>query len=429
MGGIIPAAMSDPQRERAVWSAELRAGGEYLVAVARRFFEDRSLQTAGSLTFTTLLALVPLLTVALALSTAFPVFEHAVAALQKFAVENLLPATGSAHAISEQIVAFTRKAGRLTALGLAFLAVTAIMLMLTIDEAMNRIFRVLRPRPLAQRLLTYWSVLTLGPVLIGASLSMSSFLVGQSLGMLPRLGWLADLVLRTLPVAFTCAAFTMLYLVVPYRRIEVRHALAGGLMASLTFELTKRGFALYILHFPTYAMIYGAFAAVPIFLVWVYVSWVVVLAGATITAMLPAYHAAKAERQRPPGADLVDALEVLGALAKAQASGEVPMLTQIAHRVRLLPYRCERVLERGVRLGWTAKTERDAWLLARDAASIRLADVYRAFVLDPEPHARVAAKAYERLAAPLSAHWKHVDADLDLNLKQFAEQSSHSRGA
>lgn len=401
---------------------EARAAWEFCVAVARRFYEDRSLQTAGSLTYTTLLSLVPLITVALALSTAFPVFDHVIGALEAFIVGNFLPETGGGKAVMEQLNAFTASAGRLTAIGIAFLAVTAIMLMLTIDEAMNRIFRVLRPRPYAQRLIMYWAVLTLGPVLIGASLSMTSFLVGSSLGLLD-LGWLTEAVLRAMPFLFTCAAFTLLYVVVPYRRIETRHALVGGIVAGMIFEFAKRGFALYVASFPTYTLIYGAFAAAPIFLLWVYLSWLVVLFGATITALLPAFREARAESGGSPGRDLVDALAVLNALARAQTEGRVLSINRIAAQVKLLPYRCERVLERAAALGWSAKTEKDGWLLARDAEAIRLADIYGAFVLDPDAHGPDSGSA-PRLSAPLAEHWKHVQADMSLTLRQLAHEET-----
>ena len=380
-----------------------------------RFVEDRGIQTAGSLTFTTLLSLVPLLTVALSLATAFPVFREGTTALQSYVVENFLPEAGGAKVIVAQINEFTAKAGQLTAIGLAFLGVTAIMLMLTIDESMNRVFRVHRPRPLAQKLLMYWGVLTLGPVLIGMSLSLTTFLVGASLGLM-RMGTLAHDILRGVPFLFTWAALTLIYLVVPNRRIVLWHALVGAFCAGVAFEATKRGFALYLEKFPTYTLIYGAFATLPIFLLWVYLSWLIVLIGATITAMLPAFTAEDDERDRPPGSALQDALAVLGGLARAQTSGEVVPLTRLARRVRRMPYRCESVLERCAALGWVVRTERDAWLLAREADSIRVADVYRAFVLQPE--------ALAGNAPELSEHWKHVESDLGMNLKEFAQRGA-----
>src|SRR5690606_22387968 len=201
----------------------LRDLAEFGAAVAHRFNDERAMQTAASLTYTTLLSLVPLFTVALAAATAFPVFDEAVNALQKFVFENFLPSTRGVETIAEQIRVFTENAGRLTAIGTIFFAVTAIMLMLTVDDALSRIFRVQRRRPLSQQVLMYWGVLTLGPVLIGASLSTTSFAVGISLGML-NLDFIAEAVLRVLPFVFTCAAFTLLYAVVPYRYVELRHA-------------------------------------------------------------------------------------------------------------------------------------------------------------------------------------------------------------
>jgi len=360
---------------------DIRALLEFCLALARRFREDRGIQTAGSLTFTTLLALVPLVTVAVALSTAFPVFDQAMEALKGYVSGQLLPDGGAK--VTQQFSAFAAKAGRLTAIGIAFLAVTALMLILTVDEVMNRIFRVQRRRMLAQRLLMYWAVLSLGPLLIGASLSMTSFLVGSSLGYLD-LGWLTRGVLGLLPFLFTCAALTMLYLVVPYRRIDLRHALIGAVLAGLLFEAAKRGFALYITKFPTYTLIYGAFAAVPIFLLWLYLSWVVVLLGATLTAMLPAYGGALGGMADSPGRELMNAVTVLRILARARHAEGALALTQIARRAKLPPERCEHVLERCAAQGWAARTDRDNWLLARDANSIALAQVVRAFAIDAE---------------------------------------------
>jgi len=358
-----------------------RGFAEFFVGVWRRFAQERGLQTAASLTYTTLLSLVPLFTVALAMSTAFPVFDEAVEALQEFVFENFLPDARGVDTIAEQITSFTANAGRLTAIGIGFFAVTAVMLMLTIEDAMNGIFKVQRSRSLLQRVLMYWAVLTLGPVLIGVSLSMTSFAVGASLGAV-NLDILAEAMLRVLPFVFTCAALMLLYSVVPYRHVPWRHALAGGILAAIAFEAAKRGFALYLARFPTYALIYGAFATIPIFLVWVYVSWLVVLAGAALTAMLPAYHLA--ERKSVPGADFADALAVLGALARAHADGRAVSLRRLIAQLRLMPHRCESILERSRRLGWAARTESDGWVLARDADSIRVADLYREFVVDFE---------------------------------------------
>ena len=379
-----------------------RGPAEFVMAVTRRFHEDRAAQAAGSLTFTTLLSVVPLLAVALSLSTSFPVFDEAINTLQLFLFENFLPDADGVETISEQLLSFIDQAGRLTAIGLAFLVVTAVMLMLTIDDALNRIFRVRRRRPLAHKIIVYWSVLTLWPVLIGASISLTTYLVGN-----------ASMLLRLVPFAFTWTALTLLYILVPYRHVEVLHAAAGGLLAGAAFEAAKRGFALYLANFPTYTLIYGAFAALPIFLLWMYVSWLVVLGGAVFTAMLPGYRVIALERNRVPGRELNEALDILAVLSRAQDGGYVLPLTRIAAQAEVMPDRCETVLERCAELGWVAKAEKDGWVLARDADTIRLADIYRAFVLDPD-------LTGERLAE----HWKHIDASLGASLRQLSAKET-----
>jgi membrane protein len=183
------------------------------------------------------------------------------------------------------------------------------------------------------------------------------------------------------------------------------------LLAGIAFEIAKRAFAVYLANFPTYTLVYGAFAALPLFLVWVYVSWLVFLAGATFTALLPGYRVITTERKRARGRELTEALDVLGVLVRAQDAGQVLPLTRIAGRAGVMPHRCELALEHCAGLGWVAKTEKDGWVLSRDADTIRVADIYRAFVLDPE-------LTGERLAE----HWKHVDVSLGETLRQVSEK-------
>jgi membrane protein len=348
-------------------------------AMAQRFREERALQTAGSLAYTSLLSMVPLFTVALAIASAFPVFSNAIETLQTFLFDNVLPDAPGLDAVTEQIDSFTRNAGRLTAIGIVGFMVTAVMLMLTIDNALNRIFRVQRRRSLVQNVFIYWTVLTLGPVLIGVSLSLTTMGLAGSLG-IETLDLMARMLLRGLPFLFTCAALALLYGVVPARRVELRHALTGGIVAGIGFELAKRAFALYLQQVPTYALIYGAFATIPLFLIWLYVSWVVVLAGAVFTAMLPAYYA-KPEAIAP-GERLAEALGALSILARAHGEGRVLALNAIARELRAQPYRCEQVLMRAAARGWVARSDKESWVLARDAGSIRVAELYQEFVFD-----------------------------------------------
>src|SRR5258706_14246253 len=305
----------------------LPASLEFCAAIVRRFREERALQTSGSLTFTTLLSLAPLLAVVLAVASAFPAFEKAVAAFQAFVLQNALPETPGLQRFVDQIGSFSRNAGRLTAIGLGAFAVTAVMLMLTIDNTINRIFRVQRRRTVLQNVLMYWAVLTLGPVLVGGSLTITSYVMGASLGFI-HADDPAGLALRALPFMLTCTALILVYGIVPARRVEWKHAIAAGIASGVAFELAKRGFALYLTHVPTFRLVYGAFATIPVFLLWVYVSWVVVICGAIVTSMLPGWRG-KSDHDRAPGQHFADAVGSLAMLARADAGGRLVSINPI----------------------------------------------------------------------------------------------------
>ncbi|HEX2649986.1 MAG TPA: YihY family inner membrane protein [Burkholderiales bacterium] len=390
----------------------------FLRAAWNRTYEDRCLQVAGDLTYTTLLAIVPLAAVTLAALSAFPVFAQWAGKVDDLIMRDLLPEAAGV-AILAYLRQFAAQAAQLTALGLGLLVVTSLMLMMTIERAFNQIFRVSRARPIAQRLLIYWAVLTLGPILIGASVSMTSYLVSTSLGFARGLPIAGEALLRGVPVLLTCGAFTLLYLFVPNRHVRVRHALIGGFLAGLVFELMKRGFALYIAHFPTYTLIYGAFAVVPIFLVWLYFSWVTVMLGASITALLPGYRFSD-PRRSAPGRRFFSALEVLAELAAAQRRGGAVPLYLLARQAGLAPESCERLLERMAELGWVARLPAERWMLARDAGQLTVADVHRVFVFDPDSLADMP----ERLAGSriAEAHRALLSGALAVPLEELSAQ-------
>lgn len=397
---------------------ELHQLSRFLLHVARRFNEDRCLQIASSLTFTTLLALVPLVTIALTLMSVFPFFSDLGKQIHGFLLANMLP-DKAGKVITAYIEQFSGRAGQLTAVGTAALAVTAFMTMFTIEQAFNSIWRVSRRRPVAQRILMYWAVLTLGPILIGASLSITSFVIGASLGVARQVPLAEEAILRLVPFVFTCAAFTLLYYVVPNRPVEPRHALIGGLLAAVAFEFMKRGFAVYIAKFPTYTLVYGAFAAIPIFLLWIYFSWVVIVAGALITALAPDFGVLRDSTGRFSGSGFEEALALLLVLAQAQRGPEILELRQIAQRVALTRDRAETILERMTTLGWLAKSAGDRYVLAYDPEKLRVADVYRQFVLEERGFTisgrnRVLDGLVERLAA-------HADEALDVSLRKLLE--------
>src|SRR5688572_28905149 len=220
--------------------------------IVRRFYDDRCMQIASSLTFTSLLALVPIITVALTVITAFPVFGEVTAALQTFLLENMMPA--SADTVFSYTQKFTQNAAKLTTVGIVSLFVTSVMLLLTLDGAFNAIWRVKRPRPIVQRVLVYWMLLTVGPVLIGASLSLTSWLVSQAVGLVHSVPGAGRVLLTIVPIMLTATAFSLLYVAMPNRRIRLKDAITGGLLAAIGFEVMKRSFALYVANFPTYTL-------------------------------------------------------------------------------------------------------------------------------------------------------------------------------
>ena len=268
--------------------AFLQALWKFVRKVAKRFEQDRCQRVAGALSFTTMLAIVPLTAVMLAVLSLAPGFSSWMNVIQDFIYSNFVPAAGEV--VQKYLTQFASKAGRLTAVGLLFLVVTAIMLMATIEQALNDIWRVANTRKLVHRFLAYWALLTLGPILVAGSLTLTS-----KFFMLPFLGraevtFLREVLDVVLPLVFEFGAVVLLYTVVPNVRVLWRNALAGGLFAAVLLEVAKHVFAASMKTFTSYQVIYGAIAALPIFLVWIYISWVIILLGATVTATLSGWH-------------------------------------------------------------------------------------------------------------------------------------------
>ncbi|MGA2550440.1 MAG: YihY family inner membrane protein [Burkholderiaceae bacterium] len=234
----------------------------------RRASDERIAQIAGSLTFTTVLSVVPLVTIVFAVLSALPVFAQMQEGLRNLLLQNLMPASVS-DSIFRYLNQFVAKARGLTLVGVGFLAVTSVSTMLTIDGALNTIWRVRHPRPLYQRVLVYWAILTVGPILLALSLTLTSYLISTSAGLVNRPPPFISFLINFVPWVVLTFAYAGLYVYVPNRPVEWRDALIGGLIGASAFELAKRGFAIYIASFPSYTIIYGALAALPIFLLWV----------------------------------------------------------------------------------------------------------------------------------------------------------------
>ena len=270
-----------------IWLTQGRA---FLAYVLKRFVDDRCLGIAATLSYTSLLALVPMAAIAFAILAVFPVFEGVREEIQAFVFENFVPDTGER--LAEHFDGFVDNARGLTTVGIAGLVVTATLLLATIGSTLNTIFRVARPRRLLSRLLVYAFVITLGPLVLGASVSLATnipalaeaagidaFTGLSGTGLYGRLAWLV-------PVLIVVGAFSLLYAMVPNRTVRWRDAIAGGMAAGILFSALRLAFAVYLVTFPVYRTLYGALAVVPIFLVWMYLSWAAVLFGAVLTASL-----------------------------------------------------------------------------------------------------------------------------------------------
>lgn len=408
------AESADGSAERSLTRAEAK---DLVRFALRRLREERLPQVAGSLTFTTTLALVPLLTIVLAIFTMFPVFGQVRTMIDAWFVQNLMP-PAIASTISGNLTQFASKAKGLSALGAVALLFTTAMTMSLIERVFNQLWSVRQPRPWTQRLLVYWALITLGPLLFGASLSFTSQLVDVTGGLERDASLLATLAFTLASIAVTTGGYTLLYVAVPNRHVAWRDAFWGALAAAIAFEVAKRVFGLFIRQFPTYAIIYGALAALPLFLVWIYVTWMITLVGAVLTAALPVVKYERWWYQAAPGGAFVDAMSVLKVLhgsAKLNGTALVSGST-IRHHTRIGYDELARLLHRMVDEGWvgrvhdqaptkiswrhTKRASQEQWVLLADPDTLRLADVYRLFVFD---YAVAEAVQREEEASPATA--------------------------
>lgn len=263
----------------------------WLKLLWKRIDEDGMTTQAGNLAYVSLLALVPLIAVVFALFSAFPVFSEISVQLKNFIFANFMPAAGSV--LQHYLEQFVANVHRMTAVGATGLILTALLLMHSIDTALNTIWRSKEKRPLIYSIAVYWMILTLGPLLAGASLAISSYLLSLRWVSDSGVYGFIDQILRIFPLLLSWFAFWLLYSIVPTRRVPSRDALIGALVAGALFELGKKGFALYVTMFPSYQLIYGVLAVIPILFLWVYWTWCIVLLGAEITVTLDDYRQLK----------------------------------------------------------------------------------------------------------------------------------------
>jgi membrane protein len=361
--------------------------------IGRRLSQERITQTAASLTFTTVISLVPLLAVMLALFTAFPAFDAMRERLQDWFAQALLP-PNIAEAVFGYLNQFAEKAAGLGAAGVIGLLVTATMLLLTVDRSLNLIWRTPRPRPFLQRVMLFWAWLTAGPLLIAFALGQLSLAAALSSGWLGEIPGATALLGTLVSWLVMGGLLAVVYRVVPNTEVLWRDALAGGVLAAVAFNLASRLFAWYIGRLPTYAAVYGTFATLPLALIWIYWSWLVVLGGAIVSAWLPALRSGVMAPSAPVGGDFLLALQAVHRLAATRRPPSCGLdMATLLRGLAADPQRLESVLQSLEALGWvgqvrSARRGRARWALLIDPQVVTLRPLVDHLLLDRAAAAR-----------------------------------------
>lgn len=365
--------------------------GAFLRFTWQRFVEDRCLQTAGALAYTSVFALVPLTAAVLGILAAFPGFAGWRDQITTWVFENFVPAAGST--VQGYITQFAESASKATAVGVLVLLFSAVSLMMSIEDAFNRIWRVQVARGATARFVIYWTALTLGPLLLVAALAISSYAFALPFIDVAEAQFsIKARVLAALPFLIVWVAMIAAYVVIPNRSVRIAHAVIGALIAAVLFEAAKRGFALYATKYASYQQVYGALALVPIFIFWIYLSWIVVLLGASITASLSAFDYRPADQLLPRGQEFAGLLRVLSRFVDAQREGSG------LHSTSLLasePYLTDDLLQRYIgdlhRIGLIQRGELGEWMVVRDLAATDLLEIYEegGYRLPLDAHAAV----------------------------------------
>jgi membrane protein len=351
--------------------------GTFARFLARRFLDDHLFQAAAALAYTTIFALVPLAIVVLGVLSAFPVFGEWRDQLTEYIFSNFVPSAAST--VKETLLRLVADATTLTVAGAVGLIASLLITLNSVEATFNQIWRVPSSRPQLGRFLVYWTVLTLGALLAAASLAVSAWLFALPVFSTSEGQVLSNVALRLAPFAIELLLVTALYRVVPHRAVALRHAFAGALLATVLLELVKWGLGVYLGMFTTYQRLYGALAALPILMVWIYLGWVAVLLGASFASAISAFRYQPASMRLPEGYELYGLLRLLGRFLEARAQGRgldgeqmlelEPMLTDDQLQQFLCALDAIRVVRR---------TETGEWLLARDLDSLTLADLYEA---------------------------------------------------
>ena len=384
----------------------------------RRFNADGCFAASGALSYTTLVSLVPLAAIALGSLSAFPIFAQVHDQLLALMFRNFVPSIGEQAAY--WFSTFTNSAAQATAIGVVGIAATGILLLVTVEDQLNLIWRVTSARPWGQRVLAYWALITLGPLLVGISLSLSTYFeiaarqagFGQQAAQWIASGWLHGLA-RTVPALLEFIALNLLYWLIPNCAVRWRDGAVGALIATVAIEILKVGFTVYIGAMSYYQTVYGALAAIPIFLLWMYISWMAVLLGAVVAAALPHWRIdERLAKVSPGGIHLGLSLALIAALNRAQRHGRSVTTVALAANLGVATTVIDEHLKPLAAAGFVAHTQGGNWVLAWNPEAATLRDLYRALHLPfaaawigqggigqrTAPWQRQAAPALERIA-------------------------------
>lgn len=396
----------------------------FIRELLRQFQTNQGILNAAALTYTTLFAVVPLMTVSYSMLAAVPNFKGVGEQLQGWVFSNFVPATGEV--VQSYLSTFAAQAQSLTVVGIVFLAVTSIMMMKNIEAAFNRIWRVAEPRKGISSFLLYWAVLSLGPILIGLGLLLTSYIASLSFFTSATEVVGKARLLSLLPPLFSALAFMLLYAAVPNCRVPLRSAAIGGLFAAILFEIAKRGFVQFVTLSPSYQLIYGAFAAVPMFLLWIYISWGIILLGAELTRLLTVSRLNKFRRNEP---HLYTLLGVLHRLWQAQQTGEpVPDRVLLQEVEGLDQGRWDDYVQLLLDAGLVRRTEGGQYLLSRDLSRYTLLELQQALPWPlPDPYGLQDQPWQQDLHGRLEQLHEYRGEVLDVTLQKLFQQTALKR--
>jgi membrane protein len=343
----------------------------------QRFVDDKCFETAGALSYTTLVSLVPLMVAVLAMLSVFPVFQSARDVLLDFVFQNFLPSTVTK--VQATLQTFAANASQLTGLSILVMLFSALSMMISIEDRLNRIFRVHQPRSWSSRLLLYWAALTLGPILAVGGIAVTSYVTAMPLlaGAYAQLG-LGQRLLGVLPFVVTFVTLWLMYAVVPNCRVRRSDAAIGALLGAVLFEIARWGFTLFVSNAQTYQQIYGVLATIPIFLLWIYLSWVIAILGASVAASLSAWEYHAPAHTLPEGAEFLGLMVVLRHFVEAQREGcSVDPATIRLQEPYLRSASIASYFDDLQRADLIQRGEAGGWLLSRSLDSTDLLRVYR----------------------------------------------------